>query len=94
MSTRTFTREFLEEDLEIPWGGPAVKHAEFIDSGRWSEHWKAVFEHEGKFYEVKYELPSTEYQEGLMPFEQYGEEIPAKEVELREVTVEKWLPVD
>ena len=37
---------------------------EFVDSGRWSEHWTGVIARGGEFVAVDYEVPATEYQEG------------------------------
>ncbi len=90
--TRIFSTEFLEEELDFPWGDSVV-FTEFQDSGRWAENWKGVFELEGEFWEVSFELPATEMQEGQgMWCEQ--SQVKATRVEEREVTVKKWLPVD
>lgn len=40
-----------------------LKHNEHTGSGRWSQHYWMVFEHEGKFYSHSYENGSTEYQD-------------------------------
>lgn len=37
---------------------------EYMGSGRWSEHWTAVFKRDDEYVALDYEVPATEYQEG------------------------------
>jgi hypothetical protein len=37
---------------------------EFQGSGRWTEHWIAVFKRGDEHVALSYEVPATEYQEG------------------------------
>lgn len=46
-----------------------VVQRNYIDSGRWTEHWEMIFTYEGHYYKASYELPATEMQEGIGPFE-------------------------
>lgn len=50
-------------------GGFEVMQREFVDSGRWTEHWTQVLKYQDKFWRVNFELPSTEMQEGIEPYE-------------------------
>jgi hypothetical protein len=85
---RTFTKAELKE-LVLPY---SAIHDEIYDNSRWSIlHW-CVFEHEGKHWKAYYSVSATEYQDEE-PWE-YDDEIEATEVELREVTVKKWEPVE
>ena len=62
-----------------------------IDTSRWSIIHEIIFENGGKFYRTTYSEGATEMQ-WEEPWE-YEEEVECEEVELREVTVNKWLPV-
>ncbi|MEV5944650.1 hypothetical protein [Streptomyces sp. NPDC051994] len=64
-----------------------------LDSRRWSSVHKFVFRapDDGKAYCVYFQQPLTERQECDLWFD--DDEIKAVEVEAREVTVTKWLPV-
>lgn len=66
-------------------------HEEVIDSNRWTEITKGVFEYEGKFYSVEWETGLTEYQENTW-FESFAIDgkVECPEVEQYEVTVKKW----
>ena len=63
----------------------------YITSGRWSERWEMIFRHNGKFWGVMYEVPSTEMQEGMDSFDQNLDgTVDVYEVEPYEVTVTKY----
>ena len=47
--------------------------------GRWSTHYRDIFEHEGKFYETKFSRGSTEQQDES-PYQYDPDEIECKEV--------------
>ena len=53
-------RYVVEEEIE---NADCVSD-EFRTSGRWSEHWTAVFERDGEFVALDYEVPATEMQDG------------------------------
>ena len=59
---------------------------------RWSIVHEIVFEDKGKFYRTTYSVGATEMQWGK-PWE-YEEEVECEEVELKEVKVKKWIPVE
>lgn len=100
MATRTFTADQLDEigvpfelpdDLEVP-GLATELHREHIDSRRWVSVHQLIFRapDDGKAYRVTYQRGLTEHQECDTWFD---DEIEAVEMEQREVTVTKWLPV-
>lgn len=89
--TRKFPKTLLQE-----WGLPreTAIEDEIEETSRWSEHHRIVFkaEDDGLFYETGYSQGLTEYQDES-PWE-YEDEITAKQVELREVVVSKYVPVE
>lgn len=101
MTTRTFTVTELAE-LGIPdeWtaeeGQQAERlHEEQTDTGRWvSAHW-LVFRapDDGRAWAVTYEQGLTELQDDTEPWGYGRTEVTATEVEERQVTVTRWLPV-
>lgn len=102
MITRTFTPDQLEEigvpnelpaDVEVP-GLATELHREHIDSRRWASVHRLIFRapDDGKAYRVTYQQPLTEHQECDIWFD--DSEVKAVEVEQREVTVTKWLPIE
>lgn len=99
MSTRTFTREALEE-MGIPYSwdaepGKAAErlHEEQVDTGRWVSVHEIVFRapDDGRAWSVCYEEGLTESQDGTDPWD-YDDEITATEMEPHEVTVIQWRP--
>lgn len=52
---------------------------EIISQSRWSIHHRRVFSFNGKFYETKYSVGATEYQEER-PYSDEDDEIECKEV--------------
>ncbi|NUK07491.1 hypothetical protein HRW18_05570 [Streptomyces lunaelactis] len=99
MTIRTFTTDQLEE-IGVPFecygepidGFATELHREQIDTRRWVSVHVLVFRapDDGKAYRVTYQRPLTEHQECDTWFD---DEIKAVEMEQREVTVTKWLPV-
>lgn len=87
MGYKMFKKEFLRDVIIDD-----VVEEEIIDQSRWTTIIKAVFEHEGKFYETIYGRGSTEYQDEE-PYEFEEDEVKCKEVHLKEVIVKKWVPV-
>jgi len=86
---RKFKREFLVEDLGLPYNAIEDK---IYDTGRWSTYHSIVFEHDGKFYSTSYSEGSTEMQ-CERPWE-YEDEVECIEVEKRNVSVEKYVSID
>lgn len=100
MTTRRFTADQLEEigvpnelpeDVEVP-GLATELHREQVDTRRWVSVHRLIFRapDDGKAYRVTYQQPLTEHQECETWFD---DEIEAVEMEQRQVTVTKWLPV-
>ncbi len=88
-TTRTFTRDELN-DLEVPWEG--MLQEEFTHSSRWANHYTGVFAHDGQHWQVAWQVEATE----LTDCDTWGDrrEIVATRVELRDVTVQRWVPVE
>lgn len=88
--TKKFSREYLTKELGLPYDCCPIED-NIIDTSRWSIIHEIIFEDGGKFYRTTYSEGATE-----MQWEEpwgYEEEVECEEVELREVTVNKWLPV-
>ena len=89
MAKRTFAKEFLVDELELPWNDDIIKVQEVIDTSRWSIIYELVFEYEGKFYQTHYSVGATESQDES-PWE-YEDEVECVEVEEIEVVVKQWV---
>ena len=88
--TKTFTREYLMEKLDLPW---AAIEDEIVDQSRWSTIHSIVFKDtDGKYYSTEYSVGSTECQDER-PWE-YNSKIECEEVVKKQVLVEKWVPVE
>jgi hypothetical protein len=85
-----FPAEFLTDLIWLKEGedyrGTRCVQNKLVDTTRWAEVWQLVFEHEGKYYKTFYELPATEMQEGIDPFDDY-EEVNCVEVHPHPVTI-------
>ena len=90
MATVKFSKDYLKNELDLPYGNTIVDN--IIDTGRWSIYHEIVFADKGKFYKATYSEGATECQDES-PWE-YEDEIECTEVELREVKVKKWVPVE
>lgn len=88
--TKKFSREYLTKELGLPYDCFPIED-NIIDTSRWSIIHEIIFEDGGKIYRTTYSEGATEMQ-WEKPWE-YEEEVECEEVELREVTVNKWLPV-
>lgn len=101
MTSRTFTREQLEE-IGVPFelDGDDTCAIELSDrligTERWTDVHRLVFRapDTGDAYQVDYEVGSTEHQDGIDPWHRHGKTISAVEVEQRPVVVQQWTPVD
>ena len=91
--TRTFTVAELEQ-LGAPYNLPKDVEVSrtHVDDRRWSSVWELIFRYDGKVWQVDFQTPATEHQECDTWFDE--DAIVATEMEAREVTVTKWLPVE
>lgn len=90
MATKVFSRDYLRDELDLPYSGVIVD--KIVDTTRWSIVHELVFEDNGKFYMTTYSVGATECQDES-PWE-YDDEVECTEVELKEVKVKKWVPVE
>jgi hypothetical protein len=102
MPTRTFTRDQLDaigvphdlptDPAHAPEGAAVELHCEQIGTSRWSSFRNLVFRapDDGRAYRVTYQRGLTEHQECDL---WRADEIKAVEVEPRQVTVTRWVPV-
>lgn len=88
--TVKFSKDYLKDELHLPYENAIVDS--IIDTTRWSIIHEIVFADKGKFYRTTYSEGATECQDER-PWE-YEDEIECEEVELREVKVKKWMPVE
>ncbi len=91
---RSFTRQELDA-LGLPGALPKdrVLLNEITTTTRWSEVWRLVFRapDDEQAYEIYYERPSTEYQEGLDPWNDEAT-VEATLVEQRTIFRSEWRP--
>jgi hypothetical protein len=94
--TREFTVEELEEEYDLPYSGEELSF-ERIDKHRWYTVCEVVFKaDDGLTYMVDYLDPATEMQDGQdrWPIDNYkNNSVNAVQVEPKEVTTTKWVPV-
>ena len=90
MAVKKFSKDYLKDELDLPYSNTIVD--KIIDTTRWSVLHEIVFEDNGKFYQTTYSVGATEMQDEC-PWE-YVDEVECEEVELREVTIIKWVPVN
>ena len=90
MAKKVFSKDSLKDELDLPYSNTVVD--KIIDTTRWSIVHEIVFEDNGKFYQTTYSEGATEMQDER-PWE-YDDEVECTEVELREVKVKKWMPVE
>jgi hypothetical protein len=88
--TKVFNKDYLMDELDLPYENTIVNR--IVNTTRWSIIHEIVFEDNGKFYMTTYSEGATEYQDER-PWE-YDDEIKCTEVELKEVKVKKWIPVE
>lgn len=88
---KVFNKEYLTKELGLPYDCKLIED-DIIDTTRWSIVHEIVFEDKGKFYMTTYSEGATECQDEK-PWE-YDDEIECTEVELKEVKVKKWIPVE
>lgn len=88
--TVKFSKDYLKDVLLLPYKNAITDN--IIDTTRWSIVHEIVFADKGKFYMTTYREGATECQDER-PWE-YEDEVECVEVELREVKVKKWIPVE
>lgn len=91
MAKRTFQKDFLVDELELPYNNDIIKSNEICETTRWSIVYDLVFEYEGKNYLTCYSVGATESQDES-PWE-YDDEVECTEVEEKQVMVTSWEPV-
>ena len=90
MIEKIFDRDYLKNELGLPYENTITD--EIVDNSRWSIMHEIVFKDNGKFYMTTHSVGATEMQPES-PWE-YESKVKCIEVELREVKVEKWMPVE
>ena len=88
---KNFSAKYLKEELGLPYDCTPIIDR-IVDSTRWSVIHDIVFEDKGKFYRTSYSVGATECQDEK-PWE-YENTVECTEVELREVKVKRWVPVE
>lgn len=93
MATKKFSREFLREELGLPWRGDVIED-NVVDNDRWSIDHELIFRNpkDEKIYRCWYSVGATEMQDE-QPWE-YDTTIECEEVELRIKQVECYVSVD
>lgn len=89
MSKVKFSREFLMEELDLPY---SALERNITDTSRWSIYYEIIFEYKGKFYRTSYGEGATECQDER-PWE-YQKEVECTEVHQVEKTVKVWEPIE
>ena len=85
-----FKKQYLTEELDLPYEAIRDKIEE---QNRWSTLHEIVFkDKDNKYYETGYSVGSTEQQDER-PWEDQ-EYVECVEVELKEITIKEWVPVE
>ena len=87
-----FKKDFLVNELDLPYNNDIIQEDNIIETSRWSELHEIVFEYNNKYYKTIYSQGLTEYQDEA-PWD--GEEdVDCLEVELKEVLVKQWYAIE
>jgi len=92
---RTFILDQLRE-WDLPWDDEIVVSRETEDVGRrWMDVCTIVFKapDDGYHYALSFDVGKTEYQEQSWD-EDFGDTVDLARVELKQITVEQWVPVE
>ena len=92
MTKIKFKKDFLINDLDLPYNDDIIQEDNIIETSRWSEIHEIVFAYNNKYYKTEYSQGLTEMQDES-PWE-YEEEVVCVEVELKEVLVKQWINVE
>lgn len=86
---KTFTKEYLIEELDLPYN---ALEDNITENSRWSIQHEIIFQdNDGKFYKAYYSVGATECQDEA-PWE-YEDNITCYEVKKQKVVVEKWVEI-
>ena len=91
MKNIKFKKDFLINELDLPYNDDIIQEDNIIETSRWSEIHEIVFEYNNKYYKTEYSQGLTEMQDES-PWE-YEEEVDCVEVELKEVLVKQWVAI-
>lgn len=89
---KIFSRDYLVNELGLPYNSDCVIEDTMIQHERWSIVHRLVFEDNGKVYRTYYEEPATEEQE-LLPWED-EDEVECEEVIPMKVKTTIWVAPD
>lgn len=94
MARKTFTTDYLRNELGLPFDSVHVISDKISDTGRWSILHDLIFKDpaDGKCYQVGYSVGATEMQDER-PWE-YEDTVTATEVEKRTMLREEYVDVD
>lgn len=90
---KEFDKEYLTEELELPWRHEHVVLDEIVDTGRWDIYHRLVFRDlDGSLWETSYWVGATEMQpEG--PWE-YDNVVECTQVAAAPIVVKEYLPIE
>lgn len=89
---KIFSRDYLVNELELPYDSDCVIDNTIIQHKRWSIVRRLIFKDNGKAYRTYYEEPATEEQE-MHPWEDENE-VECEEVIPVEAKVTMWVAPD
>lgn len=94
MATKIFTKDYLVNELDLPYDEDLVISDKITDTGRWSIHHSLIFKDpaDDKFYKVSYSVGATENQPEA-PWE-YDNTITGTQVVKRSLIKSEFVPVD
>lgn len=88
MAKKIFKKDYLVEELGLPWTG----NYKIIETTRWSGIYELIFEDNDKYWRTIFSTGLTELQDES-PWE-YENEVECEEVEKKIIQVEAWVPVE
>lgn len=88
--TKNFNREYLVEELELPY---SAKYKWPVDTTRWSTIYEIVFQDkDGSYWKTGVSLPATEIQDEK-PWE-FEDKIECEQVKFGWVRKKEWIPIE
>lgn len=93
MNKKNFKKDYLLNELDLPYNSSLVVSDKIIDTTRWSTIHELIFKDDGKFWVTGYSRGSTEIQDES-PWEYDGDEIECTEVHEVEVLTKIWKAVE
>lgn len=88
---RNFSKDFLVNELDLPYNDEIVIKDEIVEHSRWSVLHDLIFKHDGVLYQTNYTVGATEYQDES-PWE-FEDDVDCYVVEAKEVTAIKYVKV-